>query len=271
MQPQLDHFLQRYQDHQNDLANQPTDDEKFEIEQFQSVVKAVGQATKDLVRFLTKAELQVGNFPTEFNTPDVVDALKKLETSLKPANNSDVVKGLKSLQDGLEKQLKEIPVSDNVAVSNLDEITKRFTQDIASVVKAIEKQNLSPEIKVAAPKVTVQPTPVQVQATDVKGLIKAMKDVKVAVDVKPIPVANTPTDPLILYAEADIDDVDGTNTLKTVRYYGYTDNRGAWYIKKMDTSGIGSTGKSIRFAFGQANYSTNWTNRASLTYTAWGS
>ena len=262
MQPQLDHFLQRYQDHQNELATQPTDDEKFEIEQFQSVVKAVGQATKDLVKFLTKAELQVGNFPKEFSTPDVVKALKQLETSLKPANNNDVVKGLKSLQDDLKKQLQQIPVSETVAVSNLEEITKRFSQEIAGVVKAIEKQNLAPEIKVAAPKVTVQPTPVQVQATDVKGLIKAMKDVKTAVDVKPIPVANTPTDPLIYYLASDVDDAG------TVQYFGYTDNKGAWYIKKYDTS---VSPKTIRFCFGQANYATNFTNRASLAYTTWGS
>jgi hypothetical protein len=54
----------------------------------------------------------------------------------------------------------------------------------------------------------------------------------------------------------------GTNT-----YVGYQDNGGGWVIKYIDTS----SGTSIRWASisnntGTTDYTTAWTNRASLTY-----
>ncbi|GIW60589.1 MAG: hypothetical protein KatS3mg087_1655 [Patescibacteria group bacterium] len=47
----------------------------------------------------------------------------------------------------------------------------------------------------------------------------------------------------------------------SVEYYGYVNEAGAWIIKKHD-----STAKTFRFAAGQSDYSTNWGNRASLSY-----
>ena len=44
-------------------------------------------------------------------------------------------------------------------------------------------------------------------------------------------------------------------------YYGYVDAEGNWYIQREDDA----TGDSD-FSAGIINYSTNWTNRASLTY-----
>lgn len=49
-------------------------------------------------------------------------------------------------------------------------------------------------------------------------------------------------------------DIDETNG-----YYGSTDLEGNWIIKKITTT-------SIRYATGSENYSTNWTNRVTLTY-----
>lgn len=49
----------------------------------------------------------------------------------------------------------------------------------------------------------------------------------------------------------DIDDVGG--------YYGSTSATGAWCIRKL-------TDASFLYCFGVGNYSTNWTNRAALTY-----
>ncbi|MGB4965993.1 MAG: hypothetical protein WBO77_02710 [Microgenomates group bacterium] len=43
-------------------------------------------------------------------------------------------------------------------------------------------------------------------------------------------------------------------------YYGYVNKTGAWYIVKEDATG------AYRYVKGASSFSTNWTNRASLTY-----
>ncbi len=55
----------------------------------------------------------------------------------------------------------------------------------------------------------------------------------------------------------EINDVDDASIPS---YYGFVDKDGNWYITKEDTDG------SFRYARGSVDYSTNWTNRASLTY-----
>ena len=47
----------------------------------------------------------------------------------------------------------------------------------------------------------------------------------------------------------------------TVKYYGYLSISGAWYILESDT-----TAKTYKYAKGTSDFSTNWTNRAGLTY-----
>lgn len=44
-------------------------------------------------------------------------------------------------------------------------------------------------------------------------------------------------------------------------YIGWVTVEGVWLIEKIDT-----TNKTRRYAMGQDNYTTNWTNRASLSY-----
>lgn len=57
--------------------------------------------------------------------------------------------------------------------------------------------------------------------------------------------------------------VDADETGMTYYYYGYTDIRtGAWQIRRYK-----SDESEMRYCSGDSNYSTNWTNRASLTYT----
>ena len=45
------------------------------------------------------------------------------------------------------------------------------------------------------------------------------------------------------------------------KYYGYISYAGAWIIQRIVTS----TGE-VRYCKGKDGFSTNWTNRASLTY-----
>jgi len=45
------------------------------------------------------------------------------------------------------------------------------------------------------------------------------------------------------------------------RYYSFVAPNGSWYILR-DNQTLGT----IRYTKGKSNYTTNWTNRASLTY-----
>jgi len=65
------------------------------------------------------------------------------------------------------------------------------------------------------------------------------------------PAIKQPTDG---YTLAQLDDA------LTPIYYGYLNKTSAWYIIKEDSSG------AYRYAVGSSTFSTNWTNRASLTY-----
>lgn len=64
------------------------------------------------------------------------------------------------------------------------------------------------------------------------------------------PAQNQPTDG---YKISELDDASPA-------YYGFLEKAGAWYILKEDASG------TYRYSKGTSNFSTNWTNRASLTY-----
>ncbi len=55
-----------------------------------------------------------------------------------------------------------------------------------------------------------------------------------------------------------ISDLDDSGSLQ---YYGYLDESGRWYIMRFDTST-----KELRYARGESDYGTGWTDRASLTY-----
>ena len=65
------------------------------------------------------------------------------------------------------------------------------------------------------------------------------------------PAIKTPTDG---YKISEIDDASSP------AYYGFVDKTGAWFVMKEDSSG------AYRYVKGNSNFSSNWTNRASLTY-----
>jgi hypothetical protein len=251
-------FLQRYQQHQTEQANQPTREELFTSSHFYSVIKALETATAAMTSFLRDNSLKV-DFPTTMSTPDVdkvVTAVGKLQTSLKPLkqDNTDIVAALHSLEQKMAELPTALSPKEAVEVSNLNELKDQ----LATLISAVQANNK----ELPAPKVTVQPTPVTVQPTDTKGIVAALKAVQTEVRNKPVPGTPTiATDPLIAYQPADIDDAG------TVQYFGFTQVGGAWYIRKYDT---GASPKTLRFAFGQSNYTTAWTNRAAQTYAIWG-
>lgn len=62
-------------------------------------------------------------------------------------------------------------------------------------------------------------------------------------------------DPTVMYKISDLDSASDP------KYYGFLDPSGNWYIMKESTSA-----GTYRYVSGTSSYSTNWTNRASLTY-----
>lgn len=64
-------------------------------------------------------------------------------------------------------------------------------------------------------------------------------------------------DVLDCYQTSDIDEASAT-----VTYIGKIDRAGNWYIMKIDST----SGTTFRFIKGTSSYTTNWTNRAALTY-----
>jgi hypothetical protein len=224
------------------------------------ILQAITQSNQKLVAFLlqhspevtVKNQPTIPGFPESIKTPDVqavVDAIQAIPEP-KLADHADIIAALSSL----EKHQKSL----NSLISKLD---------------------IKPEVKVEAPQVNVD-------APDLKPVIKAIKDAKpdpvdlsqlaqlmvqnleatravsTAVRNQVFKIPTVPTDPLIDYLPGDIDDAG------TMQYFGYTDRRGAWYIRQFDTA---ASPKTIRFCFGQENYATNWSSRASLTYSRWGS
>lgn len=51
-----------------------------------------------------------------------------------------------------------------------------------------------------------------------------------------------------------------------INYFGFVNRLGEWYIMKQDTTAGANNLQTYRFAKGGSGYTTNWTNRESLTY-----
>lgn len=71
------------------------------------------------------------------------------------------------------------------------------------------------------------------------------------------PAEKQPTDG---YKIAQLDDTSSA----TYAYYGFINKSGAWYIQRETLTG-GTAGQYL-YSSGSSSFSTNWTNRAALTY-----
>lgn len=239
-------------------------EKQMTAEQFKSISDSVSQATDVLIRFFQahKPTASIDNFPSSISTPDiekVVKQLKSLEKSLKPVtnDNSDVIDSLKDVADKIQELPEKMTHSDKVEVSNLQELKSTMDNGFKDLRKSIEALEMNP-------KITVPKTQVNVEKTDVKGIIRELKKVAKDVREKPItPVSVTPTDPLIRFTPVNLDDSS------LIQYYSYIATSGEFYIRKVDKSGAYTT---IRFYWGNGGYATHntaWTGRAGLTYTMW--
>lgn len=241
-------------------ASKPDPEQEFTKAQVEEVINTLKETNKAMVDFLrtNKPTVSVSNFPaypSEIKTPDVKEvtkAVKDLEKSLKPETYDDaqVVKALRKLADQQEQLLHAITG-----------ITVQPEVNVAAPIVNVEKPDLQP-LETAIKESKPDPLDLTMLLDKLEENITATKKVTSTLTKLKFPVPNVPTDPLIYYLPADVDDTGAT------QYFGYTDNKGAWYIRKYDTS---VNPKTIRLCFGQADYASNWTNRASLTYATWGS
>lgn len=241
-------------------ADAPDPDQEFAREQFAQVVRSIQDSNKALVGFFLKysPDVNVKNFPKypempKLDNSDVVRAIQSIE--FPEDDDTDIVaalNGLETLQKQQNALIAKLDLKPEVTVEA--PILKVDAPDFKPVIKAIKES---------------KPEPVSIDFSILQKLmqdnLKATQAVQKAVKDLVFPVSNTPTDPLIYYLPADIDDIAGSTG---VQYYGYTDNRGAWYIRKMDNS---VAPKTIRLVFGQSGYTAAWTNRATQTYSVWGS
>lgn len=237
-------------------ADQQQENRRQELEE---LLARVDSNTKQLIDFFQTFEqkVEVTN-PSTFELPKTVDVTA-----------GDVVEAIDKLSDKIEEP----------DYTEVIEAIEKWGEQNAELMQKIEKIDFKPEIKVAAPKVTVP-------APDLKGIEKAIKDAKpepvdlsdlskkldnqtkmlkkveTALSNFKIKIPNTPTDPLIMYVPAEMDEVGDT------KYYGHIMSNGMWYIRKKQPNGDGTF--SFRMAFGNSNFATNWTNRATLTnYNYW--
>lgn len=228
---------------------------------FNDIQEAIAHATLLLISFLDGYEgsTKVNNFPTSVKTPDIAEVVKAVKALKQPDayNDQAVVKSLGELKAAFGK----LNIPESFTLKNSSDIANQLAQAIMPTLKAVQALKLDP-------KITVEPTPVTVQPVDLQPILDQLATLKKATDKVSktltelrFPTTNVPTDPLIKYTPADIDDAS------TVQYFGFTDILGAWYIRKFDTS---VSPKTLRFAFGQTGYTAAWTARASQTYAIWG-
>lgn len=172
----------------------------------------------------------------------VKEELGKVVTALNQDTDSAVITAINDLKSALNIEVNPV-VNVPEPVINLD-------------VPKVDLKPLSAKLDAVVKAVGNIKMPVADQSSIIEGLDRVSKTIN---DLT-FPVANFVQDPYIQYKAVDEFD-DGVST--SVKYYGFLEPRGNWYILKNDPS---ASAKTYRYAFGDSDYETAWTNRASLTY-----
>lgn len=222
-------------------------------------------------------------------TAQVVKTLEKQIEAIKKLNLTDsetekkfsvLVKQFQALSDSIIKAGQALKSTNELAPVHTDKVLDTLT----SLVKAVSNIEFQPKISVEAPEVVVPETKLDLQpllravkalklevpATDLSDVTKGLSSVERAVKdliAKPVPVPEYPTtikvsdssgndilDPTQGYAPSDVDETSDP------KYYGFLKADGSWYIMK------NTSDTTYRYITGSSDYATNWTNRASLTY-----
>lgn len=217
-----------------------------------------------------------------------IQDLIAVQKKQKPTDLAPLVKAVNQLVPLLRNLPKQIDIPDNdtVEVTNLGELRVVLEDILLSLRAANEREAAEAEktITVTAPDVVIQErefdlspitaaqdriveainaSKVVIPPDDDTEILTALAEVKDTIANLRFPIPNVPTDPLIRYKTADVEEVDGTGNPLTVKYYGMITNDGGWMIMRDDST---STPRQIRYAGGFRDYPDAWTSRATLTY-----
>ena len=194
------------------------------------------------------------------------------------------IKSIEKLAKIISEQEAPEGVED-VSVKNLAELIPTL-EEVRDSIRNLKLQSPAvtvpaPIVKVDAPDMSIlsdgldaikatleRLTEVRPPEFDTSPIEAATNAVRASIEAIRFPVPNFIQDPLIRYKVMDeFDDAVATS----IKYYGFTDPEGHWYILKVDPSG---NPKTYRYAKGTGttsagDYPTSWTNRATLTYDYW--
>lgn len=247
-------------------------DAKAQALQFKELVDAVVAGNKAVIAYLQKNKLdvKVAN-PTAMDLKPVVDKLNELKTS--EPDNRQLTRTLAAINVTLTR-LPNLLTNDKVEISNVRDLINGLSDEWAKLIPAIQEAVKQPEIKLPTPKVSVAAPDLQPLLDEVKSQKAAIENITTTLNHLKFPVPTVPTDPLVLYTPADIEDTDASQVPKSTQYFGYTKSDGSWYIRKYTYSTVP---KTLRFAFGLKTYSSGsgtgyaaaWADRASLAYALW--
>lgn len=214
----------------------------------------------------------VGKDPQLLKT---AEDLSKLLESIATASGKMESSKLQELPGAIERLTAQIEAMASREDPESEDEPDPALPILEQIAKSLSEQK-TPELTVPAPVVNVDLSKLEKK---IDALTKAMAQNKVVIpeiNLDPVieatqkttdaisnirfPIPNYVQDPFIRYKAVDeFDDGVAAN----IKYYGFIDPEGHWYIIKNDPSG---SAKTYRYAFGGTDYVTNWTNRASLTY-----
>ena len=203
------------------------------------------------------------------------DNLAKLLESISTASDKIEASKLQELPGAIAKltaQIEMMCAEDDTETEDEQDPAIPILQDIAN---SLTNQK-TPELTIPAPVVNfdlsklekkldtltkaTENNKVSIPSLDLSAVVKSSKETTDAINNLRFPIPNFVQDPFIRYKPVDEFD-DGSSS--SVKYYGFLDPEGHWYVMKYDPS---ASAKTMRYAFGGTDYSTNWTNRESLTY-----
>lgn len=205
-----------------------------QIEQYSAPLKEVGVSGR--VEVNTEKSVEVTNLNT------IKDWLSEVAQS--------ITKAINDIETHKVVEVKNIAnaKTDNVSINNLSELKKYFeilkdTIENKNYDVVVQKQNI------VFPKNPKDAIPVRL--SDGRSFYNAIFEA--------ISSNNAESDPLAGYQIAD--EVNDDNT----KYYGYTNNKGWWYIMKV-FNGAYRFAKGAPQSSGGGLYSDAWNDRANLDY-----
>lgn len=267
-----------------------------------SIVKAVtvtGKKTIDTVSSKNTATAEdIDKVIAQLKEVQLAQLMGNGKSTVVLADSTDLGEAMSGLRTDITACLEALK-QDNSSAELVAKVEEKFSALVASfdthveavkdmidgannteaIIEALQSFKLDPVIQVAPPQVQVDVpatdlssldrrldkldktlAKIKMPQIDLSGVTSSNNAVRDAISNLRIPVPNFIQDPFIRYKAVDEYD-DGVET--SVKYYGFLSPEGHWYVMEYDPSG---SAKTMRYAFGDSNYETNWTNRTSLTY-----